>query len=105
MAKMRSISFSAKRERFAPTEQGTKMFNSKTLFAAAAALLAFSASGAAIAEGDYYQGFAGQQVTFSDPLQTSSNSDHNVNRSDFLLLTSGQTVDSGDYYHGVSRPI
>ncbi len=80
------------------------MFNSKTLFAAAA-LLAFPASGAAIAEGDYYQGLAGQQVTFIDPLQTSNNSDRNVNRSDFLLLTSGQTIDSGDYYHGASRPI
>lgn len=80
------------------------MFNSKTLFAAAA-LLAFSASGAAIAEGEYYQRLAGQQLTFSDPLQTSSNSDRNVNRSDFLWLTSGQTVNSGDYYQGVSRPI
>ncbi|MDQ0137576.1 hypothetical protein J2T08_005520 [Neorhizobium galegae] len=97
--------------RFQPSENASlklnkepKMSNSKTLFAAAA-LLAFPASGAAIAEGDYYQGLAGQQVTFIDPLQTSNNSDRNVNRSDFLLQTSGQTIDSGDYYHGASRPI
>lgn len=80
------------------------MFNSKTLIAAAV-LLAFSASSAAIAEGGYYQGLAGQQVTFIDPLRTSSNGKRKVNRSDFLSLTSGQTVDSGDYYHGASRPI
>ena len=79
----------------------------KTIASTLAAALLASASfaGAALADGDYYDGVSKDRAALVDAAQTGSIRDGlSLGAQQFAQNDVASTVDNGDYYQGANRP-